>query len=64
MPENKIVTFETIPQLKLGFTAIPLNEVGIINKYTRHTYRIIVLYYKLITNYLLLRTILPPLCTR
>ena len=33
MPENKIVTFETIPQLKLGFTAIPLNEVGIINKY-------------------------------
>ena len=33
MTENKIVQFETIPQLKLGFSAISLNEVDIINKY-------------------------------
>ena len=33
MTENKIVQFETIPQLKLGFSAISLDEVDIINKY-------------------------------
>ena len=33
MTENKIVQFETIPQLKLGYSAISLNEVDIINKY-------------------------------
>ena len=33
MTENKIVQFETIPQLKLGFSAISLGEVDIINKY-------------------------------
>ena len=33
MTDNKIVQFETIPQLKLGFSAISLNEVDIINKY-------------------------------
>ena len=33
MSENKIVHFETIPQLKLGFSAISLSEVDIINKY-------------------------------
>ena len=33
MPENKIVQFETIPQLKLGFAVIGLDEVNIINKY-------------------------------
>ena len=33
MTDNKIVQFETIPQLKLGYSAISLNEVDIINKY-------------------------------
>ena len=33
MSENKIVQFETIPQIKLGFAGIGLNEVDIINKY-------------------------------
>jgi len=33
LSENKIVHFETIPQLKLGFSAISLSEVNIINKY-------------------------------
>ena len=33
MPENKIVTFETIPQLKLGFAGIGLDDINIINKY-------------------------------
>ena len=33
MTENKIVQFETIPQLKLGFSGISLDEVDIINKY-------------------------------
>ena len=33
MIEDKIVQFETIPQLKLGFSAISLDEVDIINKY-------------------------------
>ena len=33
MSENKIVQFETIPQLKLGFAGIGLDEVNIINKY-------------------------------
>ena len=33
MPENKIVQFETIPQFKLGFAGIGLDEVDIINKY-------------------------------
>ena len=33
MSENKIVQFETIPQLKLGFAGIGLDEVDIINKY-------------------------------
>ena len=33
MSENKIVTFETIPQIKLGFAGIGLDEVDIINKY-------------------------------
>ena len=31
--EIPIVQFETIPQLKLGFSAISLDEVDIINKY-------------------------------
>ena len=33
MTKNKIVQFETIPQLKLGFAGIGLDEVNIINKY-------------------------------
>ena len=33
MSENKIVQFETIPQIKLGFAGIGLDEVDIINKY-------------------------------
>ena len=33
MSENKIVQFETIPQLKLGFAGIGLDDVNIINKY-------------------------------
>ena len=33
MPENKIVQFETIPQLKLGFAGIRLDDIYIINKY-------------------------------
>ena len=33
MPESKIVTFETIPQLKLGFAGIGLDDINIINKY-------------------------------
>ena len=33
MSENKIVQFETVPQLKLGFAGIGLDEVNIINKY-------------------------------
>jgi len=33
LSENKIVHFETIPQLKLGFAGISLDEVDIINKY-------------------------------
>ena len=31
--DKSIVQFETIPQLKLGFSAISLDEVDIINKY-------------------------------
>ena len=33
MTENKIVNFETIPQLKLGFSGIALDGVDTINKY-------------------------------
>ena len=33
MSENKIVQFETIPQLKLGFAGIGLDEIDVINKY-------------------------------
>ena len=31
--EDKIVQFETIPQLKLGFAGIGLDEIDVINKY-------------------------------
>ena len=31
--DNSLVQFETIPQLKLGFAGIGLDEVNIINKY-------------------------------
>ena len=31
--ENKIVHFETVPAIKLGFSAISLKEVDVINKY-------------------------------
>ena len=30
---DKIVQFETIPQLKLGFAGIGLDEIDVINKY-------------------------------
>ena len=33
MTNNKIVQFETIPQIKLGFASISLDAVDIINKY-------------------------------
>ena len=33
MTDNKIVQFETVPALKLGFSAISLKEVDIVNKY-------------------------------
>ena len=33
MSDNKIVTFETIPQIKLGFAGIGLDDINIINKY-------------------------------
>ena len=31
--KNKIVQFETIPAIKLGFSALSLKEVDIVNKY-------------------------------
>ena len=31
--ENKMIHFETVPAIKLGFSAISLQEVDIINKY-------------------------------
>ncbi len=31
--ENKVIQFETVPAIKLGFSAISLQEVDIVNKY-------------------------------